>query len=439
VHAFDRLRAQAGDLYDRAAGKLDRTRGGRFILDVMRASLTVLHHLRSESVLERASSLSYSTVLALVPLLAVSLSIATAVGHEALREQVQSFAFDFLAPGIRHSSMDTLERFIDNATSGGVISISGAALFVTALMLLRSIEDAINAIWGVPENRGFFVRVGVYLTVLVFGPVLLGVSLVVTGAIRGALEDNGPLPDTLLTLAPFAAAVAGLTVLFKVAPNAEVRWRAAFAGAGVAGVGFEIAKHGYVLYTHHFVRYSMIYGSLAAIPLFLIWVYLTWMVVLFGARLAYAVQHSGSWGYAALPHSEGMRARLAARTMLAAAVAQACNKPAPGIHTIARNSGVNEAAIAESARLLQDAGLLGEDAEGGLIPARALESITLAEVAAAARRATREDPTVLGQDPASRAIAAIFEESERAGQQSLAQLHLRALAEPLLGQPAETA
>src|SRR5690349_4374681 len=97
------------ELYDALAHRLEQHRAGRFALDIARAALTVLHHLRSEPVLERAAALSFATVLALVPLLAVSLSIASAVGHDTLRSGLRDFAFDFLAPGIRQSSLDELE------------------------------------------------------------------------------------------------------------------------------------------------------------------------------------------------------------------------------------------------------------------------------------------------------------------------------------------
>lgn len=429
-----RLRQRASDAYGAVAGRLDQTRAGRFTLETLRSALIVLHHLRSEPVLERAGALSYATVLALVPLLAVSLSIASAVGHDFLREQVQSFAFGFLAPGIRTSSLDVLETFIDRATTGGVVSISGVALFFTSVMLLRNIEGALNRIWGGEEKRAWPVRIAVYVAVMLFGPVLLGVSLAVTTGLEQAIAQRGLEAGPLVRVGTFVAAVAGLTILYKLGPAAYVKKRAAFSGALVAGLLFEAVKRGYAFYTAHFVRYSMIYGSLAAIPLFLIWVYLSWVTVLFGARLAYAVQNAGSWGFAALPRTEGMRARLAARTMLAAAVAQASSRPAPSIHSIAHGSGVNEAAVAESVRLLASAGLLRQDDRGGLIPARPLENISLAEVARAARQVGAEDPTVLGQDPASRAISAIFLDAEHAGDTSLARLDLRALAEPLLGE-----
>lgn len=429
---IDRLKQRARGQLGRVGARLDSGRAGRFVLETTRGALAVVHHLRSEPVFERAAALSYGTVLALVPLLSVSLAIANAVGHDVLRLRVRDFAFAFLAPGIRASSMQVLERLIDRATSGGVVSVSGAALFFSAIMLLRSVEQALCSIWGVREKRTFYLRLATYLLILVLGPVLLGLSLAMTARLRTLLTTEGfALTKFLFAMGPFGFTVLGLGVLYKLGPNAQVRKRAAFAGALVAGLLFELAKHGYAVYTAHFVAYSVIYGSLAAIPLFLVWLYLSWMVLLFGARLAYAVQNAGSWGLAVLPRSESMRARLAARTLLAAAVAQAAGRRAPSIHAVAQSSGVNEAAIAESARLLLQAGLLAEDPQGGLVPGRPLEEISLDQVSRAAAFGP-EDPAVLGSDPASRAIATLFAEAEGARHTSLARLDLRALTEPLL-------
>ena len=423
--------------YDRIAGRLDRTRTGRFVLDLSRGALTVLHHLQSEPVFEHAAALSYATILALVPLLAVSLSIASAAGHDVLRDRVRDFAFAFLAPGIRQSSMTVLESFIDRATSGGVISISGVALFFSALMLLRNIEVAFNKIWGVPANRSWPRRVAIYVVVLLFGPVLLGASLALGTWLSAAIEGRGLRALGWVAVGPFLVAVTALTILYKMAPNARVQKRAAFAGALVAGVAFNVVKHGYAVYVAHAVSYSVIYGSLAALPLFLVWLYITWVVVLYGARLAYAMQHAGSWGPGALPRSEGMRARLSTRTLLAAAVAQVRGWPAPGIHTIARRSGLSEAAVAESARLLAEAGLLTQDVHGGLVPSRPLADITLADVAAASRGGS--EPGVLGTDPASRAVASFFAGAEQGTAQNLARLDLRALATSLVEPAAPSA
>jgi membrane protein len=429
---YEALVVEAKKAYEVLEERLDHSRAGRFVLDIIRGAGTVLYHLRTEPVSDRAASLSYATLLSVVPLLGVVLAIVGSVGHSYLRAHVHDAIFTFMAPGVRKSSQDYLETLIDRATSNGVASVSFVALLFSAVMLLRNVEINLNKIWGVENLRSWKMRFSLYLVILILGPVLLGVSLAGTAALRHRLVTSDAMGDAALTLGPFFAAVLGLWLLYWLAPSTRVSKRAALAGALVSASLWEIAKHAYAYYTSHFVHYNVIYGSLGAIPLFLVWVYMSWVILLFGARLTYAVQNAGSWGIAALPRAEAMRARLAARTILAAAVAVVARKPAPSITTVSRSTGVNEAAVAESARLLIRNNLLREDEEGGLVPTRPLEAISLAEVAQVVRLVGPEDPSVLGVDPASRAIAEVFSRAELASVEPLAQLNLRTLAESLV-------
>ena len=180
--SLEALKQQLYRVYDRSGTYLDQSRGGRFVLDIVRGSVTVVHHMRSVPVLERAAALSYGTVLSVVPLLAVVLAIVNAVGHALLRERVHDAILTFLAPGIQASSQQYLENLITRATSGGIVSLSGGALLFSAVMLLRSVESTLNSIWGVESLRDWRIRIPVYLLILMAGPVLLGLSLAATAA-----------------------------------------------------------------------------------------------------------------------------------------------------------------------------------------------------------------------------------------------------------------
>ncbi len=429
---FDVLKQRWIDAIQRLRLALDGTRGGRFLLDIGRGIQAIIHHLRREPVFDPAAALAYGTLLSIVPLLGVVLAIVGGLQQALVRKAVHDAIFTFLAPGIQRASQEYLEQVIERATSGGMVSLSGGALLVSAVMLLRSVEKTLNKIWGVEALRDWRIRFPTYLLILIAGPVLLGVSLAATAALRHRVFEHVLYGDLLLGLAPILAAMLGLTLLYWLAPNAHVRKRAAFAGAVVSGLAFEVAKYAYAYYTGHFVHYNVIYGSLGAIPLFLVWVYVAWVILLFGARLAYAVQHAGSFGMLALPQAEGARARLAARLLVAAAVARAGSRPTPSIETLSRVTGVAAAAVAETVRILVAGGLLKEDGEGGLEIARPAESISLAEVAEVARTAMPLEPDVLGVDSASVAIGQAFTRSEVAGLDPLAKVSVRSMAEPLL-------
>lgn len=423
------LEDQARRRYAQARTELDRHRSGRFVLDILRGLLNMAHHLSSEPIFERAAALSYGTLLSVVPLLGVVLGIVGIFGHTYLREGVHDAIFTFLAPGIRKSSQEYLEGLIDRTTGHGVMSLSFVALLFTAMTMLRSVEINLNKIWGVQELRTWRESWVSYLSILIAGPVLLGISLAATAALQNRVMAHIRYADTLLAVGPVGAAVLGLFLLYTVAPNAPVKKRAALAGALVAAVVFEAAKHAYAYYTSNIVHYNVIYGSLGAIPLFLVWVYLSWIILLFGARLSYSVQNAGSWGAAALPYSEGQRSRLAARTVLAAVLAERQHRKAPSIHAIAEGSGLEEATVAEATLLLLSKKILRWDGAGGLVPAHPPDRLTLAMLAEAAKSSLPSDSTVLGSDPASRALNAAFLSAELAGTAGLAQVTLQTLAE----------
>jgi membrane protein len=414
---------------DRTTEALDRTRGGRYILELARGSLTVLHHLFQERIFERASALSFGTIVSFVPLLALSVAIAGSIGHGWLRSRIQELVTIFLAPAFRKGSLDYLEALIDRASTGAVGSVSGLALAYSVITLLRQVDDIINGIWGVRESRKLALRLSIYVLLTVASPILLGLSVGATAILRAEiLHIDLPFARPILAIGPVVVTVLGLDLLYQVVPNVQVRKRAAFAGALVAGVAWEIAKHGYAFYTDHFMRYGAVYGSLAAIPLLLLWIYLSWIILLFGARLAYSVQNAGSWGADVLPTADGTRVRLAARTMLAVAVSHLSGRT-PSVHTVARQTGISTAVVGEGVRLLFHAGLLRQDDNGGLFPCRPLEEIHLTDIAHAAHRWSSDLP-VLGDDAASKALREVFDRSELAASSALAPIDLRSLALP---------
>lgn len=425
------IRARLEALWDRLVATLDgRGRLGRALLDLVRGVVTALHHLRAEPIFERAAALSYGTVLSVVPLLALVLALAGAFGRSALQERLRDYAFTFLAPGIRQSSIQVLDQLIDRAMSGGVVSASGIALVFSAVTLLRQVERTIDRMWGVREARGLRKRALFYAVILGLGPVLLGASLAASAMLRAEIsEAHLPFSSRLLSLGPVAGAVFGLFLFYLLAPNALVLKRAALSGALVAGIAFEASKAGYTFYTAHFARMSKVYGSLAALPLFLVWVYLSWVVVLFGARLAYAVQHANSYGPTALPQSGPARARLLCRTLLEAAVAQVEGRPAPSVHALASRIGLPEAMVAESARLLRRLGLMRDDTEGGLVAFQPMEALTLGDVVRRLEGFSAEgdaEVALLGSDDISREISQLLDAAEGAHAQRLGE---RSLAE----------
>lgn len=237
-----------------------------------------------------AAALSYASLLALVPLLAIAFAALSAFeGFADLRAGLQSRMVEALLPEAALAVSEHLTTFVANAsrmTGPGL-----AVLAVTATLLLNTINTAFSQIWRASEPRPLALRILVYWAILSLGPLLMGASLSVStyafATVQWAgLEDVARPVFGLSWVLPFLLAVLGFTLLFLIVPNRAVRKRHALAGAVVAATLFELLKKGFGLYLAHFPTYEAIYGALAAVPIFLVWTYLSWAALLVGAEIA---------------------------------------------------------------------------------------------------------------------------------------------------------
>jgi membrane protein len=233
-----------------------------------------------------ASSLAYTTILSIIPLLAVSFALfQTFGGQEVLNKTLEPFILNNLAEGVSDEVVDKLETFIANA-HGKAIGLGGlVGLIFTSMSMLSSIEKAINRVWHAPMTRSLFHRVSSYWLLITLGPLALTVAL---GA---ATSSHIPLTSLLPSgTGGFILSAVILSAVYKYVPHTRVRSRCAvIAGIVIAGV-FVLAQNGFKLYTSRVVSYSNIYGSLGAIPLLLLWIYICWMIVLSGAAFTVALQ-----------------------------------------------------------------------------------------------------------------------------------------------------
>jgi membrane protein len=240
--------------------------------------------------MQLASSLAFSTVFAIVPLLAVVLSVFAALPQfDEFNEALQQYLSNNLLPTqISNSIMDYLNTFAAQASH--LSAIGGVFLVGTIIALVISVDDALNTIWRVKEQRHAGRRSLVYIMIIFVGPILLSAMLWTTAFLAresfGHVMDLPALLEVSLKLSPFIVSVIGLTVLFVVVPNTTVLWRDAFLGGFVAALILETMKFGFALYVARFSTYTMIYGAFAAIPVFLLWVYFSWLSLLLGGHVA---------------------------------------------------------------------------------------------------------------------------------------------------------
>lgn len=240
-----------------------------------------------------AAALSYSSLLAIVPLFAIAFALLSAFeGFEDLRIDLQTKLFEAVVPDAALAISDHFATFLDNArrmTGAGVVGLAA-----TAVLLLNTINGAFNAIWRVSEQRPLVFRVLIYWTLLSLGPLLVGASISISTYAFATVQLAGIEAYTrpvfaLSGLLPFVFSTLGFALLFIVVPARAIQVRHAVTGALVAAILFELLKKGFGYYLGNFPSYQVIYGALAALPIFLVWMYLSWAVLLIGAEIAAAL------------------------------------------------------------------------------------------------------------------------------------------------------
>ena len=262
----------------------------RRLADELQFARTVVRRFSKDRVLVAAASLSYTSLLAIVPLFTIAFSVMMAFPvFDGMTQQLLSIGLSYTAPHVGGELETYVDRFVSNTSE--LTTLGVVWLAVTAVMLLSTIEAAFNAIWRIEKSRPLGMRLIAYWTTLTLGPLLLGTGLSVSTAF--AMNsfmplglDFGVVRNFFLRMLPFLFAVGGFAILYLALPNRRVVVRYALLGALVAGILFEALKALFGVYIQNAGTFESVYGSLAALPVFLIWMYLVWAVVLFGAIVA---------------------------------------------------------------------------------------------------------------------------------------------------------
>ena len=247
----------------------------------------IIRRAREERLAQVAASLAFTTVLSIVPLMFVSFALFT---HFPIFERFESALRDYLLTGLLPVDMSrTILGYVGQfAANTRSLTVAGSLfLLVAAMTMLYIVEDAFNQIWGVKQGRPFLKRIALHLLMLAVVPPLLGASLWATSYVLSAsMGLIGSIPSSLefsLDLGPMLLSVFGFATLFYFVPYTTVRGRHAIMGGLIAGVAFECGKRGFAIYLLKFATYKAVYGALAAFPVFLLWVYFSWLVTLTSA------------------------------------------------------------------------------------------------------------------------------------------------------------
>lgn len=393
----------------------------------------------------RASALAYSTLLSLVPLLAVVAGILTGV-LKSDQNRIRSYINQLLEnivpqlmlnqdfAATKDTVMEKILEWIGNVHSGILGTTGTITLLVIILFMLARVEETFNDIWGVARGRSWYARMVNYWAAISLGPVVVFTAIGFTTILR--IEQikvwlaHMPFLSWLAGLAPVPILCGACALFYALMPNTKVQWKAAFVGGLTAGILWHLNNTlGVVLVSGAVSRDQKIFAGFAVLPVFMVGLYFFWMLLLFGAQVAYTYQNRASYLAARQVdrvHQEG-REFVALRVMIEVARAFARGTNAPTNAALAEVVEVPSALVGQILRVLQKARLIIEVNQGdtGFAPARPLEAICVADVLQAMRRA-------VGSRPATRAdaqrvvaeaeLARVNEAERRAGERSLAEL-----------------
>lgn len=268
------------------------------IIKLLRIFQAVFHDLSDGLPTLRAMGLVYTTLLAIVPTMAVGFSVLKGFG---LHNEIMPVLLHILEPLGAQSERIAIEfiAFVDNIDVGllGVMGI--AFLFYTILALIHKIERAFNYTWHITEYRGLGQRISDYLSVIMIGPILVFTAIAITAAIASSTIINalsnidffGLIITATGRILPYLLVIAAFTVIYLLVPNTKVKFRSALIGAFIAGVLWETSGWLFASFIVSSGNYTAVYSSFAILIFFMIWLYLSWLILLIGASISYYHQH----------------------------------------------------------------------------------------------------------------------------------------------------
>jgi membrane protein len=429
---------------------LPEQRGPRFLYRLLRMLVLVIEGFIKSDVFMLSAALTYQVIFALVPLLVVMLAFVKGLGGFASAGgTVQKFLLESILPKMGAPAeggaaggatlAEQVQKFIDNVNATAIGVVGGLALLYTALSLLTSIEQAFNRIWGIRTHRPLLRRFIVYWTFLSLSPILLAASLSMTGFVQSNslylwLTTNVPyFGKATLLVTPYVVAWIMFTGFYIFMPNTRVHPGAAFIGALISGTAWEGMKTVYFWYNTHVLTNYKFYGSLGSIPVFLLWIYLSWIIILFGAEVAFAAQHVNTYKR----EIEQVRLSAADRDRLALVVCVEVirpftrGEPPPSGEEVAITLNmpvrlVNEILYELSKQGILRAVTIPDRKDQGFLPARDPGVMTARDVVAAVR--TFGDPATLPASPEAARIYQLIDRAEGEALGPLASVTMRELA-----------
>ena len=397
----------------------------------------------------RATALAYTTLLALVPLLAVGFGIASSLlkerGPNATREMIERFVDTAVPqlklvpeeqgkPTARDTAITRMVEFINNTQSGTLSAWGVIGLIAVGIMLLSTIEGTFNDIWGVTRGRSWLRRIVQYWTTISLGPLVLALLIAHVGsALQTGPEPAGVVAIVFRLLPSFLLVSVAFAVIYKLMPNTQVHWMAALVGGVMGGSLWLFLNILNAINLSRVVGMSKIYGTaFALVPIFLLGLYFSWLIVLFGAQVAYAFQNRLVYVQEKKAESVSQRVReyIALRVMAYLAQRFDRGEKPPTLLEISCELGLPSRLVGRVLRPLLDAQLALEvstDKEEAFVPGRATETITCHDVLFMMRAGSGQELETR-DDPSRLPVCSEFERIEGAERQAAQAVTLKKLA-----------
>jgi membrane protein len=409
------------------------------LLRILRYPYAILRDVIGGELTLRATGLVYATLLALIPLIALSFAVLKAFGAH---REMEPFLLEFFrpvgdaGPQIVHRLMELAEK-----VSGGLVGVVGLVLLLWTLVgTVKKIEDSMNFVWRVRRARSIPRRVMEFVALVTIGPLVVATviafSKLAFDSVASYTQEitlGAQAMQTLIWLAPYAIVTGLFTAIYVLMPNTRVRFLPALGGALAAGILWAATGKAFTAMVIYTSRLTLVYAGFAVVVAVFLWTYLGWLILLAGAQLAFYLQNPNylRLGHSLLRLSGNEQERLALDIMARVAEGHRAGDPPWTLEKLSRALALPGIAIADMAEHLERNGLLAQADDGKLFPGREISSITLAEIIHSARtRRTGHDPHPRLSAPG---VLALQEDMERAWRSACGE---RTLADLITDRPA---
>lgn len=406
----------------------------RLLIRLLRFCYRLMRRFVADQCIQRASALAYASLLAIVPLVALGMSVFTSFhAFDAVAGRIR----DMLLTNLLPTSHDVVQTYLgsvaDKATALSIFGIIG--LLVTSTALLNTVEEAFNHVWRITRARPLMSKFMAFWATLTLAPIMIGASITITSyftalPLLDTVSEGATLLDKAPFMMPWIMSSLALATLYTVLPNTRVPFRFALIGGLAAGALFEVTKIGFAFYVTHLANYEGLYGVLGTLPVFLIWLYLAWVVVLIGSEIVFCLQHPEQSSRRHSAYADpGARKFFSHLILLRAAQAQQCGDTL-GMAELTVETGVPENILQEWLDQLCERGLLHHLQNGGIerwVPARDADNLLLADIQKALAEQAMRVPAEWTDTPIGKTLAGLYFRLERERHAVLGEVTLRRL------------